>query len=479
MIGDTENVLHLLYLHKEGTTQSVKHIKNVDGTWGSPVTLFSYTTNLSLYQGQLLIDSQNILHFFPAIGISPINVTEHWIYDGSSWSKDERLSTFVHNPCHDVVIDKRDNFHFIVGSFDYDIARVTNESGSWETKEIISDVPFTGNLRYTNFKYDAGLDRLYFGFASTAQDDVGFVYFDLTPPTYAPSASSTSSASQSSSSSADSKSSESSDSSSLSSSSDSSSSSSIASKSSESSSSESSSSESSSSADSKSSSSESSPSAFTCVEFSGDFTYGQTYTASGYYSPGGDPDAYIPERAFDNDTYTRWWVNDPDNEWIQVDLDRPRAVSRLTISGIAYSNTLTAFELYGSNTGNFTGEETLILSDSGLVFESPSYAISWLTYLNHQFSSYRFVITAWSGAFITVAEISMQECYDIFSSSSESISSSSYSPVSVSSSSESSSSESYPMIALYELCENFNVSSSSSSRSESSLSGPPDFVGPI
>jgi hypothetical protein len=390
------------------------------------------------------------------------------------------------------VIDKRDNFHFIVGSFDYDIARVTNESGSWETKEIISDVPFTGNLLYTNFKYDAGLDRLYFGFASTAQDDVGFVYFDLTPPTYAPSVSE-SSVSESSSSSADSKSSESSESSESSSSSDSSESESSSSQSKDSKSSESTSpssslSESSSSADSKSSSSESSssessPSAFSCSAYGGNFATGQTYSASD--ESGGDA-----EYAFNVGGYWGIFGEVSYPAWVQIDLDYPKAASLIEIYSVNSALQATNIDVYASNTGNFTGEEHLILSETGITYPSPDYMASFETYIDQRYSSYRFVVPSGPPTHnMRIVLIRMYECYDVVSSSSsessssKSSSSSNASPSSESSDSSSSSlsisslsldsqsSESFDLVGLYQLCENFNVSSSGSSYSESSLSG--------
>jgi hypothetical protein len=488
-------ILHLLYLHKEGTTQLVKHIKNVDGTWGAPTTLFSYDKNLSLYQGQLMIDNENNVHFFPVLGLSPRNIVEHWTYNGSSWSN-ERLpiTSWPTDFCHDVVIDKRGNFHILVIG-DSGIDRITNESGSWETKTVVTNYSSFSTLLNTSFKYDSGQDRLYCSIIDTTLNDVGFISFDLTAPTYTPSASSESSVSQSSSSSADSKSSESSSSSSDSSSSgssssDSSSSSSFSqdSKSSPSSSSVSSSSSSSSSADSKSSSSESSssessPSAFSCSAYGGNFATGQTYSASD--ESGGDA-----EYAFNVGGYWGIFGEVSYPAWVQIDLDYPKAASLIEIYSVNSALQATNIDVYASNTGNFTGEEHLILSETGITYPSPDYMASFETYIDQRYSSYRFVVPSGPPTHnMRIVLIRMYECYDVVSSSSsessssKSSSSSNASPSSESSDSSSSSlsisslsldsqsSESFDLVGLYQLCENFNVSSSSSSYSESSLSG--------
>lgn len=506
MISGTDDVIHLLYVHKEGSTYSIKHIKNEVGTWSSPVTLVSKVNiNLVIYPGQLAIDSENNLLFMH------MAYRDLYTYNGSSWSS-ERLgiTTSLGSPYNDIVLDNRDNLHMLAYSYaDSALKRITNENGRWEEKVIASDysdVTFSS----VKFKYDSDNDRFYIGMKGVAEGDVGFIYYGLPTPQI-DSTSSASSESQSSSSSADSKSSLSSESSSESSSSRSSESessssfsSSADSKSSSSSSESESSLSSSSSADSKSSSSESSsshssPSEFSCSTFGGNFATGQTYSAT--------KEDYGGTANYAFETGGVWWVGSPDygNDWVQIDLDYPKAASLVELYSSNSALTATGFDLYASTTGNFTGEEHLILSESGISFPSPDYMVSFETYLDQQFSSYRFVITDGPQLNMRVVLIKMYECYDVISSSSSessvsqssssdsssssidsksssSISSSSYSPISKSSSSLSSSSESsnsFDLVGLYELCENFNVSSSSSSRSESSISGPPDFIDPI
>lgn len=496
MVGDSENTLHLLYVHKEGSTQSVKHIKNTDGTWGSPVTLFSYDRNLAFYQGQLVIDSQDNLHFFHLNGLTPRNIVDHWIYDGNGWSS-ERLP-ITSSPtsfCYDVVIDKRDNFHIIVLSENYVIDRITNESGSWERKEVISDCPSHTVSTYGSLKYDSDQDRLYYGLADiTTQKDVGFIYLDLTVPTYTPSTSSTSSESESSSSSADSKSSLSSESSSESSSSRSISSSSADSKSSySSSSSESSSSDSSSSSsiDSKSSSSSSHSSESwgdPCVALSSSFaSYDAKNTTTSEPTYNSDEDSYfgmggsgIGNSAFNYSAADWIWyeasgLDFDGSQFVEVVLAEAKTAVAMRITGpdSQYTKGMTDFDIWASNTGAFAGEEDMIIMVRGLTYSSPDQQFSYNLKNSTAYKYYR--VIPWrtqdtNNQYCRFEMIELFECYDD-SSSSES-SESSESSMSLSSTSiASESSESFGFVGLYELCENFNVSSSSSSHSESSISG--------
>jgi len=481
---DDNDYIHILYRHDEGSTKYLRAIVNKTGTWSSPETLASFASNFSINNHQVVVDSLNRVHlFFANTAISPRGAIDHYVYSGSSWSKTERIGLSVEYTINslEAVVDSRDKFHILVNNGSTPV-RITNEDGYWRAKSIVSNEAVSTN---NSLRYDSYSNKLYCGFHD-GSDDVGFITYEPQVSDYS-SESSQSSSSDSSSSSADSKSSESSESSSESVSSGSSSSESKDSKSSTGSSSDSSSS----SADSKSSSSSSHSSQSwddPCVSVSGNIaaysektgdTTWPKYDDFGYSDTKGGLFAF---NFSGTGAYDYWWLTPQldGNEWVEVELENTKVPVKITLVGPYNSYNLdyamTSWDLRGSNTGDFSGEEAVLLRVRGDSFSAGDETHTWNLKNDSSYKYLRIVPlrTQASQTYCRFNICQIHECYDDSSSSlsseSPSISSSSESTSDSSQSQSSQSSESLALVGLYDLCRNTNISSSSSSVSESSYS---------
>jgi len=186
------------------------------------------------------------------------------------------------------------------------------------------------------------------------------------------------------------------------------------------------------------------------------------------------------------------WPNgrlDKKEKWVQFNFDRSRYISQIVFappqirdpSGWWSTNDSypDMFEVYGSATGLFEGEEVLLTKPEPITETSGAWVHFNVNfpdsyqYIRILFTRYRFNTRDYF-ADAKFWDMSLAECKEDSSSSSDSISSVS----SLSSYSESSSSYSISSAALIEvhrICNNTNVSTSSSSRSISSQSGQTSF----
>jgi hypothetical protein len=506
---DSNNVIHIIYVHQEGVgVYNFKHVKNEDGVWNSPATITTESdyTNRFLADGQLLVDSNDDLHYFHLDYSFPTYLLRHYKYSGGSWSLFETINisakySVSYNPIRKIIIDKRDKFHvFYKGTPSgggYTVIRLTNESGNWKQKKVvIAQLPSNwgppnGDISYTA-AYDYDSDTIFLAGLNINNDEFGFTSFTLSEA-LEESVSSNSSLSESESSSADSKSSFSSESSSESSESHSSVSESSSSESKDSKSSDSSSSESSSSsADSKSSSLSSHSSQSwddPCAAWSGSFVSYLGKNTSDYVWPkyDSDPTAMFDQEGFGSVAFNGtvsadflWYETAPmsfGNKWVEAEIEVAKVAVRLRITGpdSQYTKGMTDFDIVASNTGDFTGEEVVLIRVRGITYSTPDQQFSYNIKNSTAYKYYR--VIPWRTQDVTPTWqycrfelIELFECYDDSSSSESSISSSSSMSIS-SDSIASPSSESFDLVGLYDLCQNTNVSSSSSSRSESSLSG--------
>jgi hypothetical protein len=246
---------------------------------------------------------------------------------------------------------------------------------------------------------------------------------------------------------------------------------------------------SSSSADSKSSSSSSHSSQSwddPCVALSGSFvSYEGKNTNTTWPKYDSDPDANFGaggeygSLAFNDITDNVWYESAPmqfGSKWVEAEIETARVAVAIRITGpdSQYDKGMTDFDIVASNTGDYTGEEVVLIRVRGITWSAPDQQFSYNLKNSTAYKFYRVIpwgqdtTPTWQYCRFELMEI--LECYDD-SSSSES-SNSSESSMSISSTSVASeSSESLDLVALYELCRNTNISSSSSSRSESSLSG--------
>jgi len=165
------------------------------------------------------------------------------------------------------------------------------------------------------------------------------------------------------------------------------------------------------------------------------------------------------------------------SKWVEAVLSVPKAAIRLRITGpdSQYTKGMTDFDIVASNTGDFTGEEVVLIRVRGITYSAPDQQFSYNIKNSTEYLYYRVVPWKTQDPSLTwqycrFEMIELFECYDD-SSSSESSGSSDSSMSMSSTSLDSSSSESLTFLGLYELCVNTNLSSSSSSWSESSISG--------
>jgi len=136
-----------------------------------------------------------------------------------------------------------------------------------------------------------------------------------------------------------------------------------------------------------------------------DLSEGQIYLQSSYWDS-----SFVSRKAFDNDSSTLWHSAGATNppHWIQIKFDSPKRVTLITWLARLSSNWYVpiAFNIKGSNTGNFSGEETTI--------ESFSVSSEWLVgtqkryfYFSNENSYiyYRVTVTQSSGQNSMIAEM--------------------------------------------------------------------------
>lgn len=186
---------------------------------------------------------------------------------------------------------------------------------------------------------------------------------------------------------------------------------------------------------SSSESSESSESSFSCSNWAGDQTSGETFTASDYHS------TYVPANAFDDNNSTSWIVDVPGGwEWIGVEFALDKAIMQLRVrsANVGWANTPNDLQLKVSATGDFVGEETTLLDVTGLTWSQDEWK-EWYFDNSLDKKYYRLYVNGSGLSQYNIAEIEMMECND-YSVSSESSESSLSSESSESSESSSSSS---------------------------------------
>ena len=170
----------------------------------------------------------------------------------------------------------------------------------------------------------------------------------------------------------------------------------------------------------ESSSSSSSVGAADCGDWGADLTTGETATASDDYNSAA--------WAIDGDTTHGWASDEILPEWWKVQLTTPANIERLRI--YPYVNVdqhPTAFEFQASNSGEFAGEEDVLLSVSGYTWTSATWG-NWQFVNGQEYRYYRIYITATNDENITrLNEIQMYQCDARSGSSSSESSESSYS----------------------------------------------------
>jgi len=521
IVVDSQDVIHIIYMYRAsvGSDAQYRHVYCKDNTWSAPQIAVASGAGSVPY---LLVDSQDNVHL-----IHP-STRDRWVYNGSSWSLAETAipsfsssgsyyySNFVMDPwdhIHQVITYNRLGAYSEYGEPGYSVlAKISNEKGYW-TLTRLADMPNEYSTYGSKLicEDDGKLHCFFSLYADTPTTH--YISGDVLTSQINNSSSSASVSSESSSSSEESKSSESSVSSesSESSESDSSESSSSSSIDSKSSSSESESSSSSSrSADSKSSSSISSISSehssiswgLPCSNWSGAFSNCYNYDAYGCHHtwPKYDTDStdynLLPGQggaaAFNGTLGDMVWLSGAEGpldfqgeQYVEVEVEVAKAAIGLRITGpdSQYSKGMTDFDLVASNTGDFTGEEVVLKRVRGITWSSPDQQFNYSIKNSTAYKFYRLIPwgtqdTAIQFQYCRFERLEIFECYDDSSSSS-------YSPSSESSLSESSfspaseSSESLEFIGVYQLCVNTNLSSSSSSISESSYSfEAPDITWP-
>jgi len=153
----------------------------------------------------------------------------------------------------------------------------------------------------------------------------------------------------------------------------------------------------------ESSSSSSSVGAADCGDWGADLTTGETATASDDYNSAA--------WAIDGDTTHGWASDEILPEWWKVQLTTPANIERLRI--YPYVNVdqhPTAFEFQASNSGEFTGEEDVLLSVSGYTWTSATWG-NWQFVNGQEYRYYRIYITATNDENYTrLNEIQMYQC---------------------------------------------------------------------
>lgn len=135
---------------------------------------------------------------------------------------------------------------------------------------------------------------------------------------------------------------------------------------------------------------------------------GFTMTASEYTEG-----AYAVTRLIDDDTTTEWRNGVNDTAWVQYHFDEPARIEQLVLcaDGIIPERCPNIFTIKASNTGEFSGEETTLLTVNG-GFEYTEYQGKYFNFSNpNSYSYYRVNMTGKQGAFGTAYEYIILEMY--------------------------------------------------------------------
>lgn len=140
------------------------------------------------------------------------------------------------------------------------------------------------------------------------------------------------------------------------------------------------------------------------TSYGSDFTGGQTYTQSNYYSP------FYGSLAFDNNTGTNWYVYTSFPEWVKIQLGAAKKAAKLRMYNGTTAESPKSFTLQGSNTGAFTGEQTTLLTVSNYTWSGAGVWAEWEFSNDTNYSYYRIYVTAnGGGAALRLNEIEMME----------------------------------------------------------------------
>ena len=128
---------------------------------------------------------------------------------------------------------------------------------------------------------------------------------------------------------------------------------------------------------------------------------GTVLTASSEYNSDGVVECL---KNYGTDGYRSWASGSDDTQWIKIELPVARPVKAISIrASFATDRTPTAFTLHGSDTGGFTGEETLIHQETNTGTYS-SDEIKTFTFSEVTFKYFKFTMTDKEGSFGKLAE---------------------------------------------------------------------------
>ena len=146
-----------------------------------------------------------------------------------------------------------------------------------------------------------------------------------------------------------------------------------------------------------------------CISYGSDLTGGQTYSADSYFY------INLPENAFDDDLsdVSQWGVIRDVENWLQVDFGggNEKQIEKIRLNFGDYGIYAPKdFELQASNTGAFSGEEDVLLSQTDIDHSDNTW-YEWEFDNSTSYRYYRIVVSdGYEETFLFIVEVEMMEC---------------------------------------------------------------------